>query len=197
MHDKYTELVTIAPAELSRSPEDRCVVSFNARTYELREHQPNHLLPQLGLSEHYYTVSPETIDACFHIPGAIACTRPDGGDFHPGMCLQLRFRYCSPLGLQQLLRQYLLTRSKVPQLITLEDLYGLLLSDMVKHCAQAAAAFSNSQTLPYEHWWNDIRYDSKFRQMIFAPLWQLFFSYGFELDERSFAIGGLAPVPMA
>ena len=197
MHGKYTELVTIAQPGLSRSPEDSCVVSFNTKTYELREHQPNHLLPQLDLGEHYYTVSPETIDTCIHIPGAIACTRPDGSAFHPGMCLHIQFSYNSPIGLQQLLRQYFLTRKKVPQLISLENLYELLIPEMVKICANAAQDFANSQALPYEHWWNDIRYKTGFRNRIYTPLWQLFFSYGFQLDEKSFAITGLAPVPMA
>ncbi|MBR3764435.1 MAG: hypothetical protein IKK57_07795 [Clostridia bacterium] len=197
MHDKYTELVTLAPAGLTHSPQDGCVAAFNVQNYALREHRPNRLLPAPGPNEHFYLVSPQTIDACFHIPGAIACTRPDGAAFHPGMSLRLQFRYTSPTGLQQLLRQTLLSRARVPELITLEALYDLLLPEMSAICARKAREFSGAQTLPYSHWWNDIRYGTAFRDEIFKPLWQLFFSYGFDLDRQSFAICGLAPVPMA
>lgn len=197
MHDKYTELVTLAPAGLTHSPEDCCVAAFNTQNYSLREHRPNRALPAPGPNEHFYLVSPQVIDAAFHIPSSITCTRPDGAAFHPGMSLRLQFRYTSPTGLQQLLRQTLLRGGKVPELITLEALYDILIPEMSAICARKAREFSNGQILPYSHWWNDIRYGAAFRNEIFKPLWQLFFSYGYELDEKSFAISGLAPVPMA
>ena len=197
MMNKYTAILTQAPASLSQVPAGNIAIIFDNATTAVQEFGPGRLLPVRSVTQVAYLIPMETFEGVFAVADAITCAKPDGTPFYPGMCLKLRFSYVSALGIKKLLATYKQTNGRVPECVTLEMLYNTLAKDLKATCAQAAAAFSHQQVLPYSHWWNDIRYDGGYCKQLFTPMMQLFTSYGLRLDPEAFAIPALAQMPVA
>lgn len=192
MHDKYTTLLSLAPAGMSVVPADACCIAFNVQNNAIREFPAGRQLPPRNAGESFYAVPTMPFETLFAVHGAILCTKPNGNEARPGMSLRLRFSYISSLGLQKLLLLYRQRVGRVPECITLEDLHMLLHDEIRSICSRVATEFSHSVTLPYAHWWNEISYSSAYRDKLYTPLMQLFMSFGMMLDQADFTINSLA-----
>lgn len=196
MHDKYTTVLTLAPAGAAVVPAGETYIAFSPYTNEVKEYPAGRSLtaPAPGFVQYSAPLAP--YETLFAVTDAILCSKPNGAQFRPGMSLKLRFSFASALGLQKLLLLYKQRNGRVPECITMADVHALLIDDIRKICATAATNFSHNQVLAYTHWWNDLVYGQTYRDMIFTPLMQLFISYGLLLDKDGFAINGLAQMPV-
>lgn len=199
MHDKYTTLFSLAPAGMSIVPMEACCILFDVNTNAIRELPPGRAITAdiRKPTECLYKVSTAPFEVLFAVHNAILCTRPNGTEARPGMSLKLKFNYANSRGLQKLLLLYKSHTGRFPECITLEDIHTLLHDDIKDICGNVATAFSRSVTLPYAHWWNEIMYNTKYRDMLTTKLTQLFMSYGLLLDQDAFAINSLAPLTVA
>lgn len=196
MHSKHTTLFTRLTTAGNTAPSDAYVVTYNAQSGRLQEYGPDRPIPSGAAGLHFFTVPVAPVETLFAVKGAITCARPDGRDFQPGFCMNLRLEHISPIGLQKLL-QTCSKNGRVPDCLSLEAFQLLLAEDIRAICKRAAEAFSRSQTLSYTHWWQDLKFGTAYRDLLYMPLMQLFNAYGFRLDKNAFRICGLAPVPLA
>lgn len=196
MQDKYTMLFSLAPAGLSVVPAGTCCIAFNTASNAIRELpagraiRPGDIKP----GEYLYCVPTTPFETSFAVHGAILCVKPNGNEARPGMALNLKFHYVNCMTLQKLLVQYKNRMGRAPECITLEDVHMLLQDEMRSICERAAGEFSRNVALPYAHWWNEINYGTKYRDMLYTKMMQLFIAHGLMLDQTGFAIGSLAPI---
>ena len=192
MHDKYTKLLTATAADVRTVPEDAFVLCLNDKGDVLKEYRSKQPLDPAAASLRCYTVPLAPVTARICVTDAITCTKPDGTTFKPGLCLNVRLRYISPSGLGTLLRK----TGRMPDCLTIEDLYNQLSRDVRQVCADAARKLTREQTRSYQYWWQDLKYGEVYRDMIFPPLMQLFSLHGFRLEKDDFSIAGIAPMPV-
>ncbi|MBQ2953270.1 MAG: hypothetical protein IJE07_06900 [Clostridia bacterium] len=199
MQEKYTVLLTLAPAGAGAVPSDATWLAFNTLNNAIREFpagraiRPEDRQPNTNI----YSIQNAAFETRFAVMNAILCTKPNGVEARPGMTLNLRFSYINSLGIQKFLLLYKTRMGRVPECITIEDVHTMLHEEIRSICATAATEFAHSVTLPYAHWWNEIKYNTKYRDMISTRLMQLFMSYGLMLDQESLAIGSLAQITVA
>ena len=196
MHDKYTTLLSRVPAGTAAAPAGSCVIAFNEVTNRVQEFGAGRAIPTAGPQQHVYMIPTEAFEVLFAVQDAILCTKPDGSEFRPGMCLQLKLSYISASGLLKLLLTSKMREGRSPDCITLENLHTLLSRELAAICARCAKELSHGQTLSYTHWWNDISHGKAYRELLYTPLMQLFMAHGLRLDRASFAVAGLAPAPL-
>lgn len=196
MHDKYTTVLSRVPAGTAAAPAGSCVVTLNEVTNRVQEFGPGRAIPAATPQLSVYAIPTEPFEALFCVQDAILCTKPDGSEFHPGMCLRLKLSYVSVTGLQKLLLTSRMREGRSPDCLTLENLHTLLSREITAICARCAQELSHKQTLSYTHWWNEIAHGTAYRDLLYTPLMQLFTAHGLRLDKAAFAIAGLAPAPL-
>lgn len=195
MDSKHTMLLSRTPASETTVAPDVCVVRLNTVTRQLDEFRSGASVPAAeGTGIHVYTVPRKPVESVFAVLGAIDCVTPSGASFRPGMCLNIRLRYISPIGLKTLLIESTGRKGYVPDCVTIGDLYDIVSSQIRSICEKAAEAFSGGKRLSYEHWWQELTSGSTYVESLKAPLLALFNSFGFRFEPDSLAIKGVSGI---
>lgn len=179
-------------------PADTYIIAVNCQTRRADEYRPGMAVPAaIALTADVYCVPTASCEPAFAVLDAITCVTPAGAVFQPGFCFTCGLRFISPLGLGDMLRKRMTILGRMPDAITLDELYTAMAPAFANACRRAADAFSGGEALPYAHWYQELTCGSAFAARLERELLPVFNACGFRLELDSLRITGIAPVPAA
>lgn len=197
MDSMHTMLLYRTPEHVTTVPADAYVVRLNTANHQLQEFRSGAAVPEGGAGLHLYTVPLRPLEPVFAMQGAISCSLQNDASFRPGFCFGFTMRYISPAGLKGLLTASTARNGYIPDCVTLEDLYNLLLPQMKAACEAAVARFTGGKVLSYTHWWQEMNSGTAFAKALSLALIPVLNSFGFRLEPDSLVFKGLASRPLA
>lgn len=177
-------------------PADTCIIAVNRQTRRTDEYRPGMMVPATATqSADVYRVPTAAREPAFAVLDAITCTNQAGAAFQSGFCFTCGLRFISPLGLGDMLRKRMAVLGRMPDAVTLDDLYAVMAPAFTAACRRAADHFAGGEVLPYAHWYQELNGGSAFAARLERELLPVFNACGFRLELDSLRITGIAPVP--